>query len=59
MSTVLVSLGTGEVAVLARGVRQGQGEASFSPDGRYVVFSDVEAGAADEDLFVMEIASGR
>jgi Tol biopolymer transport system component len=54
-SMVLVSLDTGERITLAERVNQGGGAAAFSPDARYVAFTDFADG--NQDIYVMIIGS--
>jgi Tol biopolymer transport system component len=54
-SVVLVSLGTGERITLAERVNEGSGVAAFSPDARYVAFTDFADG--NQDIHVMALGS--
>lgn len=56
VSSVVVSLRTGDVRMLAPRVNQGGNSAGFSPDGRYVVFTDFVDG--NQDIYVMALGSG-
>jgi Tol biopolymer transport system component len=55
-SSVVVSLRTGEVTVLAPRVNQGSNSTAFSPDGRHVVFTDLVDG--NQDVYAMALGSG-
>jgi Tol biopolymer transport system component len=55
-SSVVVSLRTGEVTVLAPRVNQGGSGTAFSPDGRHVVFTDLVDG--NQDIYAMGLGSG-
>jgi Tol biopolymer transport system component len=54
-SSVVVSLRTGEFITLASPVNAAVGRSTFSPDGRFVAFSDHVDG--NQDLFVMELTT--
>jgi Tol biopolymer transport system component len=56
VSSVVVSLQTGDVTTLAPRVNQGGNSAGFSPDGRHVVFTDLVDG--NQDIYVMALGSG-
>jgi serine/threonine protein kinase/Tol biopolymer transport system component len=54
-SSVVVSLRTGEFITLASAVNAGEGLPTFSPDGRYVAFSDHIDG--NQDVYVMDLST--
>jgi Tol biopolymer transport system component len=54
-SMVLVSLRTGERITLAERVNQGGGGAAFSPNGRYVAYTDFADG--NQDIYVMALGN--